>query len=181
MTIPRGAAGYNAQRDCSHGCAVSAIEQSLRLIQDPSKGRAVRQEALTWVVHFVADLHQPLHAVADDRGGNDVFVQFNGRQTNLHRLWDGDIIDQAYPEPRALQDQVLTTLQTANWYAWQAGRPQDWAEETHRVAIEVVYFFPPGRDIDERCIEEALPIIPAQQAKAAVRLAGVLNRMLGHN
>ena len=96
VNIPRGASGYVAQRDCSRGCVVSAIEQSVRLLQDPSRGRAVRQEALKWLVHFVADLHQPLHAIAEDRGGNDVIVRFNGRQTNLHRLWDGDMIDRAY-------------------------------------------------------------------------------------
>ncbi|HSB82395.1 MAG TPA: S1/P1 nuclease [Candidatus Methylomirabilis sp.] len=56
---------------------LSVIEQSVRLLQDPTKGRAIRQEALKWVVHLVADLHQPLHAIADDRGGNDVIVQFN--------------------------------------------------------------------------------------------------------
>lgn len=97
VNIPRGAPGYNAQRDCSRGCAVSAIEQFLRLLQDPAKGRAIRQEALKWVVHFVADLHQPLHTIAEYRGGNDVILQFFGRQTNLHRLWDVDLIDRAYP------------------------------------------------------------------------------------
>ena len=96
MNIPREATSYNAQRDCGRGCVVSAIEQSLWLLQEPSKGRAVRQEALKWLVHFVADLHQPLHAIADDRGGNDVILQFFARQTNLHRLWDGDLIDRAY-------------------------------------------------------------------------------------
>jgi hypothetical protein len=98
VNIPRGAAGYNAKRDCARGCVVSAIEQSIRLLQDPSKGRAVRQEALKWLVHFVADLHQPLHAIADHRGGNDVPGQFNGRQTNLHRLWDVDLIERAAPD-----------------------------------------------------------------------------------
>ena len=79
-------------------------------------------------MHFVADLHQRLHAIADDRGGNDVILQFNGRLTNLHRLWDGDIIDRAYPGQRMLQDQVLAKLQTVNSRAWQGGLPQDWAE-----------------------------------------------------
>ena len=65
----------------------------LHLLQDPSKDRTVREEALRWVVHFVADLHQPLHVVGEDRGGNDVLVRFPGRHTNLHRLWDGDLID----------------------------------------------------------------------------------------
>ena len=110
-----------------------------------------------------------------------MIVQFNGRQTNLHRLWDVDLIERAYPSQTVLQEQVMATLQTANWRAWQAGRPQDWAEETHRVAVEAVYLFPSSRVIDERYVEKALPVIQEQLAKAAVRLAGVLNRTLGQN
>ena len=87
-------------------------------------------EALTWVVHFVADLHQPLHAIADDRDGNDVFVQFNGRQTNLHRLWDEDMIDRVYPGQAMLQEGLLAVLQAWRWRVWQGGRPEDWAEDT---------------------------------------------------
>ena len=78
-----------------------------------------------------------------------------------------------------LQDSVLATLPTANWRAWQAGRPQDWAEETHRVAIEAVYLFPASREIDDRYLEKALPVIQEQLNKAAVRLVGVLNQSLG--
>ena len=157
----------------------SALHRFLAMLADARQNRAVRHEALRWVVHFVADLHQPLHAIADDKGGNDVLVQFNGRQTNLHRLWDGDMIDRAYPGQVMLLDQVLATLQTGNWRAWQGGRPQDWAEETHRVAIEAVYLFPPSREVDDRYLEKALPVIHEQLAKAAVRLAGVLNLALG--
>ncbi len=73
----------------------------------------------------------------------------------------------------------MATLQTANWRAWQTGRPQDWGEETHRVAIEAVYLFPASREIDERYVEKSLPVIHEQLAKVAVRLVGVLNRALG--
>ncbi len=55
-------------------------------------------------MHLVADLHQPLHAIVDDKGGNDAIVQFNGRQTNLHRLWDVDLIERAYPSQAVLQE-----------------------------------------------------------------------------
>ncbi len=110
-----------------------------------------------------------------------MLVQFNGRQTNLHRLWDGDLIDRAYPNAAVLQERVLAVLQASNWRAWQVGRPQDWAEETHRVAEEAVYLFPSSREIDARYVEKALPVIHEQLAKAAVRLAWVLNRVLGQH
>ena len=86
VNIPREPSGYNAQRDRARGCIASAIERSLRLLRHPAQDRAVRQEALKWIVHLVADLHQPLHAIGDDKGGNDVVLQFFGRQTSLHRL-----------------------------------------------------------------------------------------------
>ena len=97
---------------------MSALNHFLAVLGDAHQDRSTRQEALQWVVRFVADLHQPLHAIAEDRGGNDAILQFNGRQTNLHRLWDGDMIDRAYPGQAMLQDLVLATLQTANWQAW---------------------------------------------------------------
>jgi hypothetical protein len=176
VNIPRDATGYNAARDCRRGCVVSAIERSLRVLQDRSKSRAVREEALRWVVHFVADLRQPLHVVGDDRGGNDVLVQFRGRQTNFHRLWDGDLIDHTYPNAVALYKPVQAVLQTATGQTWADGCPEDWAMETHRVATEAVYLFPDSREIDGRYLEKALPVIREQLAKTAVRLAGVLNR-----
>jgi len=95
VNIPRASPGDNTQPDCSRGSVVSTLEQSLRLLRDPSKGRPVRQEALKRFVHFAPDLHQPLHAIAEERGGIDVIMQSNGRQTDLHRLWEGEMIGRA--------------------------------------------------------------------------------------
>ena len=145
------------------------------------RSHTVREEALRWLVHFVADLHQPLHTIREDRGGNDVRLVFRGRQTNLHRLWDGDLIDHVYPNAVALYKQVQAVLQAAQWQAWESGAPAAWAMETHRVAEEAVYLFPDSREIDDRYLEKALPVIHEQLAKAAVRLASVLNRALGQN
>lgn len=101
-----------------------------------------------------------------------------GRQTNLHRLWDGDLIDHAYPNAVALYKPVQAVFQTTTWQSWADGRPEDWAMETHRVALVAVYLVPASRQIDDRYLEKALPVIHEQLAKAAVRLAGVLNRAL---
>jgi hypothetical protein len=89
------------------------------------------------------------------------------------------VIDHAYPNAVALSKQVQSVLQTAPWQAWVDGRPADWEMETHRVAPEAVYLFPDTREIDKRYPGKALPVIHEQLAKAAVRLAGVLNRALG--
>ena len=74
---------------------------------------------------------------------------------------------------------MRAVLQTTTWQAWAESGPADWAMETHRVAWEAVYLFPDSRVIDDRYLEKVLPVIHEQLAKAAVRLAGVLNRALG--
>jgi len=64
------------------------------------------------IQHHVADLHHPLHVIADNQGRNDVLAQSFDRQANLHGLWDGDLVDHAYPNPTALQEQAQALLQT---------------------------------------------------------------------
>ncbi len=181
VNIPREVAGYDPLRDCKDGCVASAIDQALRLLQDESKGRAVRAEALRWVVHLVADLHQPLHAIADRRGHTYMSVRFFGRQTNLHRLWDEDLIDYVYLDPTVLQQQVQAVLQTGTWQARAGGGPQAWAEETHRTARDAGFVFPANPEIDARYVEKALPVIHEQLAKAAVRLAWALNQAFANS
>jgi hypothetical protein len=90
---------------------VSALHQLLTVLGDPRQDRSIRQEALRWVVHLVADIHQPLHAIDDhDRGGNDVPVRFFGLPCNLHQVWDSDILDRTYADPEALRIQVLARV-----------------------------------------------------------------------
>ena len=63
------------------------------MLADPQAPYREQLEALKYVVHFIGDVHQPLHAANNnDRGGNDVAVTFLGQRTNLHAVWDGGII-----------------------------------------------------------------------------------------
>jgi hypothetical protein len=79
----------------------------------------------------------------------------------------------------ALYKPVHAVLLTVHWQAWSDGSPADWAMETNRVALEAVYLFPDSRVIGDNYVEKSLPVIHEQLAKAAVRLAAVLNRGLG--
>jgi len=179
VNIPRNAARYNAARDCRRGCVVSALRHFLRVLEDRGKGRADRQEALRWVVHLVADIHQPLHAVNDhDRGGNDVAVRFFGLPSNLHQLWDSGIIDRTYADPGALLVQVLARITLSDRRTWEVGRPEEWVDESHRAAVETAYAIPSTGEIDSPYVAKALPVIQQQLAKAAVRLAWTLNKAL---
>ena len=95
VDIPFSAEAYDPARDCPRGaCAVAATVHFTALLEgysDPSE----RAEALRWLVHLVADLHQPLHAGSTwDRGGNSFAVRIGRRKqpTNFHRVWDMEML-----------------------------------------------------------------------------------------
>ncbi|MFP3648289.1 S1/P1 nuclease, partial [Paraburkholderia sp. SIMBA_054] len=86
--------GYEPPRDCPGGdCVIVALKVQTALLADHSQTLETRRQALKFVVHFVGDIHQPMHAgYAADKGGNDFQLQFNGKGTNLHSLWDSGMI-----------------------------------------------------------------------------------------
>ena len=94
VNVPLSEVHYDARFCPPTGCIVSKIRELRATLASDAAPREERQRALRLLVHFVEDLHQPLH-VGDlgDRGGNDLQVQFFGRGTNLHRLWDEEIIE----------------------------------------------------------------------------------------
>ena len=81
---------FEHSRDCrGEDCVVGAIERWRGVLADKARPRAERAEALKFVVHFVGDVHQPLHAGhRGDKGGNDFQVNLRGEGTNLHAVWD---------------------------------------------------------------------------------------------
>jgi hypothetical protein len=77
-----------------NGRAFTALSQYRADLKDPGKSLAEKQHALRFIVHIVGDLHQPLHVGnGTDLGGNEFKVTYFGRSTNLHRVWDEDIVD----------------------------------------------------------------------------------------
>src|SRR5262249_39981878 len=82
-------------RECPQGdCVVMKIEEFLGVVRNPQAERAAKAEALKYVVHFVGDLHQPLHDEDDgDKGGNSRRVVFDGKPDNLHWVWDTGLLE----------------------------------------------------------------------------------------
>lgn len=104
VDIPLDVSDYDESRDCAGGnCVVSAIQRFAKILGDRSAAQRDRLEALKFLVHFLGDIHQPLHCETDlskfpppdgDRGGNKVHVTFFGKPMNFHSLWDGGMIEQ---------------------------------------------------------------------------------------
>lgn len=166
---------YEASRQCLEGrCVVGAIDKQLDVLASaaPDDERLV---ALKYVVHLVADVHQPLHGgFADDRGGNDWQLQAFGRGSNLHQLWDSGLIRNW---PGGLADLKRRVL------AEPAPAPEPllastWAEQSCRI-VASEGFQPPTHVLAEGYDERWNPVLVQRLREAAQRLAAVLNGRLG--
>ena len=95
VDIPLDAGAADVFRDCPKSdCIINMLTGFAETLTDKARPDADRLKALKFVVHFVGDIHQPLHcADHGDRGGNEVHLTFLGRRTNFHAVWDGGIIE----------------------------------------------------------------------------------------
>jgi hypothetical protein len=204
VDIPLAASSYDPNRDCAGGnCVVSKIVDFTAILSNPSAAPDDRLEALKWVVHFVGDIHQPLHAEDDnhDRGGNDVKLTYFGKSTNLHAIWDGAIIEHATglqlgphftfdhaavaTEAQKL-DAAISPSQRQQWASTGLMTNLQptvvaWAMEAHGAAQTVAYpDLPTDRtgDWSTAYQAQAWPVVQVQLEKAGVRLAEVLNEAL---
>ena len=166
---------YVPSRDCRAGeCVVAAIDTYARILGDRSRSDAARAEALAFVVHFVGDVHQPLHASPrDDRGANDVAVRWNGHTTNLHRVWDTLMLNSTELSPA----QYTAKLAGERGRIASGGTPAEWAEESCRI-VRDDGIYPASPDIDAAYVARERPIAERRLREAGVRLAQLLNREL---
>jgi S1/P1 Nuclease len=137
---------------CAGGCVIQAITEQLAILNDKTAPGAKRAAALRYLIHFVGDLHQPLHDVSNaDRGGNCVPVQYfrrkpraknNNYTPNLHQLWDTAILerDMEGADPAEFADQLEVQF-AGSFSAWQQSgvAPEIWAWEGHEAARQTVY------------------------------------------
>src|SRR5262249_19335430 len=146
------------------------------VLEDCSKPKSDRVDALRFLVHLVGDVHQPLHASDNsDLGGNYVAVTFFGSDTNLHKLWDtGIILHTVYAwgsYATRLEDKWFPTHDTNGA---DGGTPADWANESHKYAQDVAYDLPVGHSLSDSYYKKALDVVDRQLAVGGLRLARLL-------
>ena len=192
---------------CPHDACVTA---RVRLFAAELKARTPdprwsEREALSYLVHFVGDIHQPLHDTSDaDLGGNcERLTETVGEAKNVHALWDGGIINSMDVSDRTLTASLLQDIREMSRSARrriEAGDQDDWAWEGHQLAIEDIYgklhipvepvVFPKSCAqaptavadfhpvVDGLYIDSMKPVIRAQLTKGGLRLARLLNESL---
>jgi len=181
VDIPRSAAAYDASRDCANDdCVIAAIEHFREVLGDTSNSDEDRAEALKFLVHFVGDMHQPLHCADDnDRGGNDVRVKFFGGKSNLHQVWDSRILDRAkIPDDEDYADRLEATLAPGDETQITKGDPVKWANATHTLAVNNAYVLPANKTLGQTYVNKNLPVVNRQLLRGGLRLAKILNDTL---
>jgi hypothetical protein len=184
IDIPIDKPHLDMARDCPKGdCVITKIEEFEKTLKNSDTPAVQRKEALMFLVHFVGDMHQPLHCADNkDQGGNTVHVTFGDRPMNLHSLWDGGLMGKMPKEDDLFA--VWSVEAKKHYGSWSKGTVEDWAEQNHKVAQKITYGklpkVAPGapEPIDAAYEKAADPVIRVQIEKAGDRLARVLNEAL---
>jgi len=176
----------------SEGDALEALERFSKTLQDPNASRADKQLALRFVVHLVGDLHQPLHVgKCCDRGGNDVKVTWFGKPTNLHAVWDSELVDEeqlSFSELAAKLERHISPQDVVEW--WDI-RPRDCIRESAEIRDTI---YPASGDLPKspnrnapKKVQDGLPdlsysyvynftpVMERRLSQGGVRLAAYLN------
>ncbi|HVM32025.1 MAG TPA: S1/P1 nuclease [bacterium] len=133
---------------CPRGdCVVGQIERDLAVLRNPRDGPDQKREALKFLVHFVGDLHQPLHCANDnDRGGNEKYLILHAsfwprhsRWVRLHGYWDHLLEEKTREVPRDLATRLEARVTPGDLARWQGGSVEAWAFESYLIAKDDIY------------------------------------------
>jgi hypothetical protein len=201
VNIPPDAKSYDRDRDCARqpgvtagsrndawrDCVVDRIRYHEERLADTRLDRADRAIALKFLVHFVGDIHQPLHASAIERGGNGILVRVFGSDTcgndparpspcNLHSAWDSLMIAHRNLDDAAFLKVLEGRVASEHLLTKPVGTPAEWSMES--LAISNAIMLPQQGSVDEAYYAKHIGTIDARIAVAGSRLAQVLNRAL---
>ena len=182
---------FDLRTPCPDGNCVSAqIERNVRILADTRIPTRERLMALAFLVHFMGDLHQPMHAGDHgDLGGNRVQVRYGaiGGRTNLHTIWDGYLADRGISQPPGQAAGILSEISSADRAAMAQGTIADWSRESWEVSRQFAYgalFEDPcaerPRDapapvMTEAIVQRLIPVVRQQVARGGLRLARLLD------
>ncbi|HUF43477.1 MAG TPA: S1/P1 nuclease, partial [Verrucomicrobiae bacterium] len=181
VNIPDNAAGYDQARDCpERNCMVEALAWFSEVVADRRAPVMMRRLALRFVAHLVGDMHQPLHAGRSrDRGGVDIPVIYRDEKTNLHYFWDRILVDLETGTEEEIARRLIERFTETERRGWRAGDPVQWTNESLMLARSHAYKIGPSAELSADYVERARPIVQIRLAQAGIRLARLLNRILG--
>jgi len=189
LDLDRDDPGVN-YKYCSEFCVIKAIQNYTNIIAHRKGSTSDQATALSFLVHFIGDIHQPLHvSYEDDRGGNSVIVDFFGKKQNLHSVWDTYIIGKQIGDQGnwpSLASEILNMLKRDLNTTLSYGDETDvetWATESYAITRDIVYSYPGLQSVTSDMTENIyyvynLALIKKRLWAASARLATVLTEAI---
>ncbi|MEK9628328.1 MAG: S1/P1 nuclease [Nitrospinota bacterium] len=176
--IREGEWTYEAARDCPDGnCVVAKLKEFSGVLANIENPQEKRKDALKYIVHFVADVHQPLHlGNQKDRGGNNIRTYYLGNNVNLHYLWDGGLIHWKNKSLLKYATRLNSRVTDSEKLEWLNSNIDEWANESRSYALKFAY--PIGeRELTKEYVSRSREILDQRMVQAGVRLADLLNKI----
>ena len=153
---------------------IQSINKCIEVLEDKNSSKVDKSFHLKYLVHLVGDVHQPLHTGRyEDKGGNDIKLKFFGKPTNLHKVWDSDMINDYNMSYTELAESLTILQQTS-----KSLNPKDWVFESHQEVKKIYSEIKDGDYISYDYINKNFSLIELKLYKAGTRLAAILNEIL---
>ncbi len=160
------------------GDVLKAVEELVRDLKKGGLSAVEEAEKLKMLIHLVGDMHCPMHAGhLSDLGGNRIVVLFFDKATNLHSVWDSDIVEAAHRWSYTEWQHQIDRQSDDEVAALTAGTPEEWVRETLEICTGIYALTPAGTKISYDYIAEAAPVVERQLLRGGLRLARLLNEI----
>ncbi len=169
---------YAQSKKSSDGDIITAIETCIAKLKNPNTIENEQIMYLKFLVHLVGDLHQPLHiGLEDDKGGNDFQVRWFNNGSNLHRVWDSDMIESYNMSYTELSSNILEgeIYREAN----TLGTITEWADKMHQFTASLYDDVKIGDKLGYNYSYDHFKEVQNQLYLSGIRLAKILNKIYG--
>ncbi|MGX9459895.1 S1/P1 nuclease [Shewanella sp. A14] len=160
------------------GDIIESLQRFEKVLKNPKASQQDKWQALAFYVHFVGDIHQPLHVGhSHDKGGNTIKLKWFGDDTNLHAVWDSKLIEQqqlSYTE----YSEFLNRITAEQYQQWLGKSYYDWADESKNLRQATYHLeknYQGEDDLRFHYVFINKPIVEQRLQQAGIRLAEKLN------
>ena len=182
INLPSGMGSDQVYEKLKNDTAANLYNRIEFLVKELKSKKISKEKKLIYLkllIHFVGDAHQPMHTGRpEDRGGNDIKLYWFNNPTNLHRIWDEQLMEfqqLSYTEhTKAIDYTSLSQRQK-----WQAQPPEQWIYESYQIAEKLYTEVKPEDKLGYNYNYQHVSIMNQQLLKGGIRLAGILNRIFG--
>lgn len=170
---------YDSHPKSEKGDIIVAIDKAISILESKTASKEEKAFQLKLLVHYIGDLHQPLHVgLKEDKGGNDFQVRWFNKGTNLHSVWDTKMIESYGMSYSELAGNVVP-LSRKHYKELTAGTHRDWLADS-RVQVKAIYEnVEKGDKLGYRYMYDYTDVMKEQLQKGGVRLATLLNEIFG--